>query len=149
MTHKPLKPGEEATDVALGADAVLGFVGHVETPWKTLAECPKRADPDGPESRVVLAAPWDRALAGVERFEWVELFLWFHRARRDLLLIAPSHADGPRGVFSLRSPVRPNPVAVTTVRLIAREGAVLRVAGLEALDGTPLLDVRPGRCPYA
>ena len=73
MTHKPLKPGEEATDVALGADAVLGFVGHVETPWKTLAECPKRADPDGPESRVVLAAPWDRALAGVERFEWVEL----------------------------------------------------------------------------
>ena len=149
MSHKPLKPGEEMTDTPLGADATLGFIGHVETPWKTLADCPKRADPEGPESLVVLNAPWDRALAGVEGFEWIELYLWFHKARRDLLLIAPHHADGPRGVFSLRSPVRPNPIAVTNVRLIAREGARLRVAGLEALDGTPLLDIKPGRCPYA
>ena len=149
MSHKPLKPGEEMTDTPLGADATLGFIGHVETPWKRLSDCPKRADPEGLESLVVVSAPWDRALAGVEGFEWLELYLWFHKARRDLLLIAPHHADGPRGVFSLRSPVRPNPIAVTNVRLIAREGARMRVAGLEALNGTPLLDIKPGRCPYA
>ncbi len=146
---KPLKPTEEATAVPLGQDAVLGFIGHVETPYRTLAECPKRVGPDGPECAVVLAAPWDRALQGVERFDWIELFLWFHRARRDLLVIDPSHGDGPRGVFSLRSPVRPNPVAVTTVALVARQGNRLIVRGLEALDGTPLIDIKPGRCPLA
>jgi tRNA-Thr(GGU) m(6)t(6)A37 methyltransferase TsaA len=149
MSHKPLKPGEEMTGAPLGADATLGFIGHVETPWKRLEDCPKRADPEGPESFVVLNAPWERALLGVERFEWIELFLWFHRARRDLLVIAPSHADGLRGVFALRSPVRPNPIAVTTVRLVALQGNRLVVQGLEALDGTPLIDIKPGRCPYA
>ena len=149
MSHKPLKPGEEWTDAPLGADATLGFIGHVETPWKRLQDCPKRADPEGPESRVILKAPWGRALEGVEQFDWLELYLWFHKARRDLLLIAPHHADGPRGVFSLRSPVRPNPIAVTNVRLVAREGDQLIVTGLEAMDGTPLLDIKPGRCPYA
>jgi len=147
--HKPLKPGEEATGALLAADATLGFIGHVETPWKTLADCPKRADPDGPESLVVLKAPWDRGLEGVERFDWIELFLWFHLARRDLLVIAPRHAEGPRGVFALRAPVRPNPVAVTTVKLVARQGNRLVVRGLEAVDGTPLIDIKPGRCPFA
>ncbi|PWE31052.1 SAM-dependent methyltransferase [Pararhodobacter marinus] len=147
MNHKPLKPGEEVTQAALSADASLGFIGHVETPWKTLADCPKRADPDGPVSLVVVDPPWDRALLGVGDFAWIELYLWFHEARRDLLVIAPGHAEGLRGVFSVRSPVRPNPIAVTTVRLLGIEGNTLRVAGLEALDGTPLLDIKPGRCP--
>ncbi|MBN8291777.1 SAM-dependent methyltransferase [Rhodobacter sp. NTK016B] len=149
MSDKPLKPGEEATQAVLPADASLGFIGHVETPWKTLADCPKRADPDGPVSTAVVNAPWDRALIGVEGFEWIELYLWFHKARRDLLVIRPGHAEGLRGVFSLRSPVRPNPIAVTNVRLLGIEGNRLRVAGLEALNGTPLLDIKPGRCPFA
>ncbi|HPD92725.1 MAG TPA: tRNA (N6-threonylcarbamoyladenosine(37)-N6)-methyltransferase TrmO [Pararhodobacter sp.] len=149
MPDKPLKPNEIATEVPLGADATLGFIGHVETPWKTLRDCPKRAPLDGPESTVVLAAPWDRALDGVEGFDFLELFLWFHRARRDLLVIDPAHGGGPRGVFALRAPVRPNPIAVTTVALVARHGNRLIVRGLEALDGTPLIDIKPGRCPNA
>ena len=142
------RPGEETAEPPR-ADATLGFLGHVETPWRRLADCPKSPDPDGPDCRVVLTAPWDRALRGIEEFAWIELFLWFHQARRDLLVIAPRHAGGLRGVFSLRSPVRPNPVAVSTVRLIGREGAVLHVRGLDALDGTPLIDIKPGRCPLA
>ncbi|WP_127103971.1 tRNA (N6-threonylcarbamoyladenosine(37)-N6)-methyltransferase TrmO [Pararhodobacter zhoushanensis] len=149
MTHKPLKPNEEVTDAVLAADATLGFIGKVETPYKTLRDCPKRVGPDGPECAVVLNPPWDRALQGIDDFEWIELFLWFHKARRDLLIIEPNHGNGPRGVFSLRSPVRPNPIAVTTVKLVARQGNRLIVRGLEALDGTPLLDLKPGRCPLA
>ncbi|MCB1360013.1 MAG: tRNA (N6-threonylcarbamoyladenosine(37)-N6)-methyltransferase TrmO [Rhodobacteraceae bacterium] len=149
MPHKALKPGEITTDVPLGQDATLGFIGHVETPWKRLQDCPKRAPLDGPDSTVVLTPPWDRALEGIERFDHLDLFLWFHRARRDLLVIDPSHGGGLRGVFALRSPVRPNPVAVTTVALVARQGNRLIVRGLEALDGTPLIDIKPGRCPNA
>ena len=145
MTHKPLKPGEVLAAVSPGADAALAFVGHAETPWKQLSECPKAPDPDGPDCALVLHPDWAPALAGLERFDWIEVLLWFHRARRDLLLIAPDHAEGPRGVFSLRSPVRPNPVAVSRVRLVARQGNRLVVRGLDALDGTPLIDIKPAR----
>ena len=149
MPHKPLKPTEIATDTALAADATLGFIGHVETPWARLQDCPKRAPLDGPDSMVVLNPPWDAALGGIERFATIELFLWFHLARRDLLVIDPAHGGGPRGVFALRSPVRPNPIAVTEVVLVARHGNRLIVRGLEAVTGTPLIDIKPGRCPLA
>ncbi|WP_323036650.1 tRNA (N6-threonylcarbamoyladenosine(37)-N6)-methyltransferase TrmO [Pararhodobacter sp.] len=149
MPDKPLKPHEIATDQALGADAVLGFIGHVETPWTTRAACPKQGSMEGPECTVIVAPPWDQALHGVENFAYLELYLWFHLARRDLLVIDPSHGGGPRGVFALRSPVRPNPIAVSTVRLLARQGNRLIVRGLEAVSGTPLIDIKPGRCPQS
>ncbi|MEZ5752045.1 MAG: tRNA (N6-threonylcarbamoyladenosine(37)-N6)-methyltransferase TrmO [Paracoccaceae bacterium] len=149
MTHKPLKPGETFTAQPLSHDAALTFIGHAETPWPTLADCPKQGRLDGPDCALVLASPWDEALRGVEKFEFLEVYLWFHRARRDLLVIDPSHGDGPRGVFALRSPVRPNPIAVSTVALVGRSGNRLIVRGLEAVDGTPLIDIKPGRCPHS
>jgi tRNA-Thr(GGU) m(6)t(6)A37 methyltransferase TsaA len=147
MPEKPLKPGECKADAPPSADATLGFIGHVETPWSRREDCPKQGKPDGPECTVVLAAPWDQALEGIDRFNFLEVYLWFHLARRDLLVIDPSHSGGPRGVFALRSPVRPNPIAVSTVRLVRREGPRLIVRGLEAVNGTPLIDLKPGRCP--
>jgi tRNA-Thr(GGU) m(6)t(6)A37 methyltransferase TsaA len=147
MPDKPLKPGEIRTDAPLPADATLGFIGPVETPWRRLADCPKRGGADGPDCAVVLAEPWAQALEGVENLDTLEVYLWFHLARRDLLVIDPSHGGGKRGVFALRSPVRPNPIAVSTVRLVRRAGPRLIVRGLEAVDGTPLIDLKPGRCP--
>lgn len=149
MPHKPLKPSEIATDVPVPQDATLGFIGHVETPWARPEDCPKQGTHDGPDCAIVLSPPWDRALEGVERFDFLEVYLWFHLARRDLLVIDPSHGGGPRGVFALRSPVRPNPIAVSTVRLVARAGNRLIVRGLEAVNGTPLIDLKPGRCPQS
>lgn len=152
MPDKPLKTTEVATGVVLPKDASLGFVGYVQTPWKTLADCPRQGGMDGPDCTVVIAPPWDAALRGVDRLETLELYLWFHLARRDLLVIDPdrgnSHVAGPRGVFALRSPVRPNPIALSTVRLVARQANRLIVRGLEAVDGTPLIDIKPGRCPH-
>ena len=65
------------------------------------------------------------------------------QARRDLVLQAPRHYDTQRGTFALRSPVRPNPVAASVVRLLKREGTKLSVVGLDCIDGTPLIDIKP------
>lgn len=141
-----LKPHETRTQAPLAQDASLVFIGHVETPWKTRPECPKRGDDlTGPECAVVLKAPWDQGLAGIEGVERLDILMWFHLARRDLLTIDPQETGQPLGLFSRRAPVRPNPIAVTGVRLIRREGARLIVRGLDAVDGTPVLDIKPRR----
>ena len=141
-----IKPGETLTDAPLAADATLGFIGHVETPWKTRSDCPKRGDEHaGPDCRVILNAPWDAALKGIEAFERLDILMWFDQARRDLLTIDPEAQGRPVGVFARRGPVRPNPIAVTGVRLLSRQGNVLVVRGLDAVDGTPVIDVKPRR----
>ena len=72
------------------------------------------------------------------------------RARRDLVLQSPRHDGSVTGTFALRSPVRPNPVASSVVVLLAREGTRLSVRGLDCLDGTPLIDLKPEwTCPGA
>ena len=65
------------------------------------------------------------------------------QARRDLVVQAPRHHSEPRGTFALRSPVRPNPIAMSVVRLVRVEGTTLTVVGLDCLDGTPLIDIKP------
>lgn len=149
MPDKPLKPNETLNPQPLAIDATLGFIGHVETPWPTLKDCPKQGSFEGPECAIIVTSPWDQALQGIEAFETLDVSLWFHLARRDLLVIDPSHGRGPRGVFALRSPVRPNPIAVSTVKLVARHGNRLIVRGLEAVSGTPLIDIKPARCAHS
>jgi tRNA-Thr(GGU) m(6)t(6)A37 methyltransferase TsaA len=73
----------------------------------------------------------------------VVVLYWMHEARRDLVLQAPHHYSERRGTFALRSPVRPNPIAVSVARLVGIEGNKLSVVGLDCLDGTPLLDIKP------
>jgi tRNA-Thr(GGU) m(6)t(6)A37 methyltransferase TsaA len=73
----------------------------------------------------------------------VVLLYWMDQARRDLVLQAPHHYSERRGTFALRSPVRPNPIAVSVARLVGIEGNTLSVIGLDCLDDTPLLDIKP------
>ena len=134
--------------VPLRADAALTFIGTIRTPWTSREDCPKQGAPDGPECRLLIEPPWDAALDGIEAFASLEVLYWLHRARRDLVLQNPGHADAVRGTFALRSPVRPNPIGTAMVRLVRREGAALVVRGLDCLDGTPLLDIKPDRCAF-
>ena len=83
------------------------------------------------------------ALTGIESCTHILVLYWMDRARRDLVLQAPRHYAEPRGTFALRSPVRPNPIAASVVRLVRVEGTRLSVVGLDCLDGTPLLDLKP------
>jgi tRNA (adenine37-N6)-methyltransferase len=144
-----LRPNETATDRPLRADADLTFIGTIRTPWPRREDCPHQGTLDGPECRLVVEPPWDAALEGIEAFESLDVLYWLHRSRRDLLRQSPRHRNAAAGTFALRSPVRPNPIGISTVRLVRREGPVLVVRGLDCIDGTPLLDVKPDRCAYS
>ena len=148
LADQALRPNERATDRPLRADAALTFIGSIRTPWTRREDCPRQGSAEGPECRLVVEAPWDAALEGVEAFQTLEVLYWLNRARRDLTLQSPAHADGPRGTFALRSPVRPNPIGSAMVQLVRREGPVLVVRGLDCLDGTPLIDLKPDRCLF-
>ena len=142
-----IRPGETTVDLPPADDAQLRFIGRIRTPFLTRADCPRQGDPEGgPECRVELDPRLEPALAGIEGKAWLELLYWLDRSRRDLLTQRPRGSDGPRGTFSLRSPQRPNPIGSSMVRLVRREGPVLVVRGLDCLDGTPVLDLKPARC---
>jgi tRNA-Thr(GGU) m(6)t(6)A37 methyltransferase TsaA len=144
-----LRPHEIATGAALAADATLAFIGRIETPWARREDCPRQGDSEaGPDCTVIVDPPWDGALAGIEAYPSLDILYWLHLSRRDLILQNPRHGDRAQGTFSLRSPVRPNPIGLSTVRLVRREGSRLIVRGLECVSGTPLLDIKPDRCHF-
>lgn len=141
----PPREGEIVSPGPLSADAALTFIGRIETPWTARGDCPRRGDPqDGPLCRLVLDARWAPALDGLEPGAALQVLYWMHQARRDLVRLSPGHAT-PRGPFALRAPTRPNPIASSRVTLVEREGATLVVRGLDCLNGTPLLDIKPWR----
>ncbi|MGY9045655.1 hypothetical protein P775_00220 [Puniceibacterium antarcticum] len=143
-----IRPGERLAHLAPAEDACLRFIGRIATPFLTREDCPRQGDLDGPVCRLEVDPPWSDALDGIEAFETIEVLYWLHESRRDLITQSPRGDGQTRGTFSLRSPVRPNPIGTSCVRLVRREGAVLVVRGLDCLDGTPLLDIKPDRCAY-
>jgi tRNA-Thr(GGU) m(6)t(6)A37 methyltransferase TsaA len=140
-----LRQGEMAVDLPAQYDAGLYFIGTIHTPWHTRQECPKRGSLDGPICSIVIDERWRMALTGLDGHPRIQVLYWMHRARRDLVLQTPFSSMQTTGTFALRSPVRPNPVASSIVRLIAIEGTTLQVRGLDCLDGTPLIDLKPER----
>ncbi|MDR3373901.1 MAG: SAM-dependent methyltransferase [Ancalomicrobiaceae bacterium] len=143
-----IRPGEEAASWDGRIDAGLIFIGRIRTPWTVLSECPRHGRPDGPLCRIEVFDVWAPALAGVDVGAMVEVFYWLHRSRRDLLLQTPRHDGVTHGTFSLRSPIRPNPIGTSIVRLERREGTTLFARGLDCLDGTPLVDLKPDRSEF-
>lgn len=142
MKDSDLRPGEVAVELPASTDADLYFIGVIHTPWKSRQECPKRGDPEGPVCTIAIDERWQQALAGISRHKRIQVLYWMNQARRDLVLQTPFQRP-TMGTFALRSPVRPNPIASSMVDLIGVEGNVLRVRGLDCLDGTPLIDLKP------
>ena len=87
----------------------------------------------------------DARARGLQRSE---VLYWLHESRRDLVRQSPANDGRTRGTFSLRSPVRPNPIGTALVGLVERRGSTLLVKGLDCLDGTPLIDLKPDRCLF-
>ena len=148
QSRDALREGERAVPLPDRADAHLVFIGRIETPFLTRADCPRQGTLDGPDCRLILDPPFDQALTGLDAFDTIEVLYWMHEARRDLLAQSPKANGLTLGTFALRSPVRPNPIATALVRLIQIKGPVLTVRGLDCLTGTPLLDIKPDRCAY-
>ena len=140
-----IRAGELAVEALPGADTGLVFIGTIRTPWTSRLETPRQGRADGPICRVEIFEPWVEAIDGLEAFERIELLYWLHLSRRDLVRQSPRNDGQTRSTFSLRSPVRPNPIATSIASLERVEGAVLFVRGLDCLDGTPLLDLKPDR----
>ena len=137
------RDGEVAVELPKSFDAGLYFIGRIRTPWRTRDECPKNARESDAVCTIEVEPDFAAALKGVETCSHMLVLYWMDRARRDLVVQAPRHYGEPRGTFALRSPVRPNPIAASVVKLIATDGVRLSVVGLDCLDGTPLLDLKP------
>ena len=138
-----MREGEVACGLPDGFDAGLYFIGRIRTPWKTRAACPRRGAQDGPLCRIEFDERWRPALAGLEGRAFVQVLYFMNQARRDLLLQWPRGREKPLGTFALRSPVRPNPIASSVAKLEGVESGALLVRGLDCIDGTPLVDVKP------
>jgi tRNA-Thr(GGU) m(6)t(6)A37 methyltransferase TsaA len=122
-------------------------IGHVETAHTDAAAMPSQAAEGGGTARIVLDARWVDGLLGLDRYPWVWLVTWLHDQpdERPLRLVPrATEATGEvQGVFASRAPTRPNPVGLSLVRLLGVEGNVVTVGGVDLLDGTPVLDLKP------
>ncbi|MDB5485778.1 MAG: tsaA [Tardiphaga sp.] len=148
VRESEIRAGEVAVAPPRGDDAGLTFIGRIHTPWTSRLETPRQGRRDGPICRIEIFAPWDQGLPGLEQYASVEVIYWLHLSRRDLVLQSPKNDGHARGTFSLRSPVRPNPLGTSLAVLVGIEGNIVLVRGLDCLDGTPLLDIKPDRCAF-
>ena len=145
VRENEVRLSEVAVEPPPPTDAGLVFIGRIHTPWTSRLETPRQGRMDGPVCRLEIFPIWAEALAGVETYERLEVIYWLHLSRRDLVRQSPANDGSARGTFSLRSPVRPNPLGTSIVKLVGIEGNVVLVQGLDCLDGTPLLDLKPDR----
>jgi len=137
-----IRAGEIVTALPETFDAGVYFIGRIRTPWKTRSECPRNARGSDAVCTIELDPRYAAALDGVATCTHLVVLYFMHEARRDLVVQVSRHS-GRRGTFALRSPVRPNPIALSVVRLLRIEGTTLSVVGLDCLDGTPLIDIKP------
>lgn len=123
----------------------LRRVGTVHSPLSDPATAPKQGDEGAPEALIEFEPALASALEGIAPGDEVIVLTWLDRARRDELRTRPrgDPSREPVGVFATRSPNRPNPIGLHRVEVVALDGTRVRVSNLEAVDGTPVLDVKP------
>ena len=120
-------------------------IGEVESPLTDRATAPKQGDEGAPEAWLVLRPEVLEGLDGIRPGDELFVLTWLDRASRDVLRVHPRGdlARAEQGVFNTRSPDRPNPIGLHVVEIVSIDGHRVRVRALEALDGTPILDVKP------
>jgi tRNA-Thr(GGU) m(6)t(6)A37 methyltransferase TsaA len=138
-----IRDGEIAADMPEKTDAGVYFIGRIRTPWKARRDCPKNGRESDALCTVELDGRWSEGLKDVETCSHLVLLYWMDKSPRNLVRQVPGHYGEPHGTFALRSPARPNPIAMSVVRLLNVEGCALSVTGLDCLDGTPLVDIKP------
>jgi tRNA-Thr(GGU) m(6)t(6)A37 methyltransferase TsaA len=145
---REIRPGELSLgfDPAEREDASLCFIGHIRSPWAkgTAPKNLRAARETGQGARIELLPGFAAGLAGLSVGQAIQVLYWVDRGQRDLIVQTPNH--GPtRGVFALRSPVRPNPIALGTVVITSLdpEAGIIGIDATDAWDGTPVLDIKP------
>jgi tRNA-Thr(GGU) m(6)t(6)A37 methyltransferase TsaA len=123
--------------------ATLKSIGHITTPYTSLGECPSNIDPDGPLCTLVIDDEYKDGLLGLEIGQEILILYWFDNTDRSLIRQTSRSGGGVVGTFALRSPHRPNPIAAAVLPIEAIDGGRVSVKGLDCLDGTWLLDIKP------
>ena len=119
-------------------------IGYVKSPYAKTQEIPKGLGAKHETEGVLeIRAEFEGGLKDIEGFSHLFVIWAFDRSEGFALEVTPPTDDRPHGVFATRSPRRPNPIGLTVVELLGREGASLRVRGIDMLDGTPILDIKP------
>jgi tRNA-Thr(GGU) m(6)t(6)A37 methyltransferase TsaA len=120
-------------------------IGRVESPLTDLQNAPRQPDEGAPEAWLVFDKEVREGLRNIRPGDALVVLTWLHQAKRDVLRVHPrgDASRAPEGVFSTRSPHRPNPVGLHQVDVLAVDGCRIRVRSLEAVNGTPIVDVKP------
>lgn len=116
-------------------------VGVIHSPFKSIAECPKQGIDTDEIFEIEVFNEYRDCLRGVDEHEHLIVLYWLHQSDRESKLV--SKDSGLKGVFATRSPSRPNPVGLSVVKFLDIKGNVLKVKGLDAIEGTPLIDIKP------
>jgi tRNA-Thr(GGU) m(6)t(6)A37 methyltransferase TsaA len=121
----------------------LKQIGIINSPYKKGEDAPRQGRYSEKLSEITVFEEYLEGLQDIERHKYYYVFYWLDRAKRDKLKGIPPGKKEERGVFSIRSPIRPNPIALCLVELVKIEKNVLQVKWLDALDGSPLIDIKP------
>jgi tRNA-Thr(GGU) m(6)t(6)A37 methyltransferase TsaA len=138
-----IRPGERMIELPPAFDAGVYFIGCIRTPFERREDCPRSTAQSNAAGRVELDPRYAAGLRDLNLYSHAILLYWMDGARRDLIEQAPRHLGHPRGTFALRSPARPNPIALAVVEILGIEGTTIAVRKVDCVDGTPLLDIKP------
>jgi len=124
---------------------LLRPVGYVRSSLKSRSEAPRQGNEGAPSASIEVEPAWRAGLSGIEVGHELIVLSWFHEARRDVLKLHPRNDPSlpVTGVFATRSPDRPNPIGLHRVRVLSVGDGSLEVEPLEAIDGTPIIDIKP------
>lgn len=118
-------------------------IGRIKSPFKKKENAPYQGKFAQEASEIEIYPEFEQGLKDVESCTHLIVLYWLHEAKRDVLLTKTPHDTEEHGVFATRSPNRPNPIGLSVVELLGREGRLLRVLGLDAIDGTQVVDLKP------
>ncbi|MFA7116854.1 MAG: tRNA (N6-threonylcarbamoyladenosine(37)-N6)-methyltransferase TrmO [Bacteroidales bacterium] len=120
-------------------------IGTIKTPYKKLSDCPNNISNDGPMCEIVVDSAYEKALLGVDNLNKILILYWLGSDNHKIILQGHGHGDQTqlRGIFTLRGTQRPNPIGVAVLKIEKVEGNSVFVKGLDCLDGTILLDIKP------
>jgi tRNA-Thr(GGU) m(6)t(6)A37 methyltransferase TsaA len=118
-------------------------IGIIHSPYKNTGEAPYQGYKSEEISQIEVFKEFEEGLKDIEGFSHIIVIFWFHKSQGYHLLVKTPWDDILHGLFATRSPHRPCPLGLTVVELVAREKNILKVKGLDAIDGTPLLDIKP------
>ncbi|MDI3502212.1 MAG: tRNA (adenine37-N6)-methyltransferase [Archaeoglobi archaeon] len=118
-------------------------IGVIRSPYKEKSDAPHQGRFSKEIFEIEVFPEFEEGLKDVETCSHLIVLYWLHKADRNKLIAIPPHDKREHGVFATRSPHRPNPIGFAVVELVERDGRILKVRGLDALDGTPVIDIKP------